>query len=66
MALARLEPEAVAEMAAGLLGSEAPGELLTLLNARAGGTPLFVEALIHSLIDADQLRKSGESWTLKH
>jgi DNA-binding CsgD family transcriptional regulator len=64
VALARLEPEAVAEMAAGLLGSEAPGELLTLLNARAGGTPLFVEELIHSLIDADQLRKSGESWIL--
>ena len=36
----RLEPEAVAELAAGMLGSEAPGELLTLLNARAGGPPL--------------------------
>ena len=60
----RLEPEAVAELAAGMLGSEAPGELLTLLNARAGGTPLFVEALIRSLIDADQLRKRGEGWTL--
>jgi predicted ATPase/DNA-binding CsgD family transcriptional regulator len=62
--LSRLEPESVAEMAAGLLGSEASGELLTLLNARAGGTPLFVEALIRSLIDADQLRKRGESWIL--
>jgi predicted ATPase len=64
VALGRLKPEAVAELAAGLLGSEATGELLTLLNARAGGTPLFVEELIRSLIDADQLRKSGESWIL--
>jgi DNA-binding CsgD family transcriptional regulator len=63
-ALARLEPEAVAELAAGMLGSNAPGELLTLLGARAGGTPLFVEALIRTLIDADQLHKLGESWTL--
>jgi predicted ATPase len=63
-ALARLEPEAVAEMAAGLLESPAPGELLALLGARAGGIPLFVEALIRTLVDADQLRKRGESWTL--
>ncbi|HEX6483041.1 MAG TPA: LuxR C-terminal-related transcriptional regulator, partial [Ktedonobacteraceae bacterium] len=62
--LARLEPEAVARLAAGMLGSEAPDELLTLLNARTGGTPLFVEALIRILVDADQLRKRGESWTL--
>jgi len=62
--LARLEPEAVAELAAGMLGSRAPGELLTLLGARAGGTPLFVEALIRTLVDADQLHKRGESWTL--
>ncbi len=63
-ALARLEPEAVAELAASMLGSNAPGELLTLLGARAGGTPLFVEALIRTLVDADQLHKRGESWTL--
>src|SRR5260370_1516262 len=63
-ALARLKPEAVAELAAGMLGSEVPGELLTLLGARAGGTPLFVEALIRTLVDADQLHKRGESWTL--
>jgi len=62
--LVRLEPEAVAELAAGMLGSSAPGELLTLLGARAGGTPLFVEALIRTLVDADQLHKRGESWTL--
>ena len=64
LAIARLGLEAVVELAAGMLGSEAPGELLTLLNARAGGTPLFVESLIRALIDADQLRKPGENWTL--
>jgi len=63
-ALARLDPKAVAELAAGLLGSSVPGELLTLLGDRAGGTPLFVEALIRTLVDADQLRQHGESWTL--
>jgi DNA-binding CsgD family transcriptional regulator len=64
VALARLEPQAVAELAAGMLGSSPPGELLALLSARAGGTPLFVEALIRNLIDAGQLRKLGQSWTL--
>ena len=44
--IARLGQEAVAELANGLLGSEAPGNLLTLLHARAGGTPLFIEACI--------------------
>jgi len=62
--LARLEPEAVAALAAGMLESPAPGDLLTLLDARAGGTPLFVEALIRTLVDAGQLRKPGEGWTL--
>ncbi|HEV7129708.1 MAG TPA: AAA family ATPase [Ktedonobacterales bacterium] len=62
--LARLEPEAVAELAAGMLGSAAPDDLLTLLDARASGTPLFVEGLIRALIDADQLRQLGEGWTL--
>src|SRR5258707_15694534 len=47
-----------------MLGRNAPGELLALLGARAGGTPLFVEALIRTLVDADQLHKRGESWTL--
>ncbi len=64
LVIARLGLEAVVELAAGTLGSEAPDELLTLLNARAGGTPLFVEALIRALIDAGQLRKLGERWTL--
>jgi predicted ATPase len=62
--LAHLEPEAVAELATNMLGSSAPGALLTLLNACAGGTPLFVEALIRTLIDAGQLRKLSEGWTL--
>src|SRR5258707_14494807 len=47
-----------------MLGRNAPGELLALLGARAGGTPLFVEALIRTLVDAYQLHKRGESWAL--
>src|SRR6266571_2298630 len=38
--IARLGQEAVAELANGLLGSEAPGNLLTLLHARAGDAAL--------------------------
>lgn len=62
--LPRLDPHAVAELATGVLGSAAPGELLTLLDARAGGTPLFVEVLIRALLDAGQLRQRGDGWTL--
>src|SRR2546421_10592891 len=54
--IARLGQEAVAELANGLLGSEAPGNLLTLLHTRAGGTPLFIEALVRALIEAGHLR----------
>lgn len=62
--ITRLGPEAVAALATGVLRSEAPGELLTLLNARGGGTPFFVEALIEALIDAGQLRQRNGGWTL--
>ncbi|HEU0000335.1 MAG TPA: BREX system ATP-binding domain-containing protein [Ktedonobacteraceae bacterium] len=62
--ITRLEPEAVAALTTGVLRGEAPGELLALLNARAGGTPLFVEALITALIDAGQLRHRDGGWTL--
>ena len=64
LVLVRLEPDAVAELASSMLGNVAPVELLALLNARAGGTPLFIEALIRSLLDAHQLRKLGENWIL--
>ena len=62
--LRRLDPSSVAELAMGLLGSEAPGELLSLLDAYAGGTPLFVEALIRACVDAGQLVHGSNGWTL--
>jgi predicted ATPase/DNA-binding CsgD family transcriptional regulator len=63
--IARLGQEAVAELANGLLGSEAPGNLLTLLQARAGGTPLFIEALVRALMEAGHLRHDDGSWVLE-
>jgi len=63
--IARLGQEAVAELVNGLLGSEAPGNLLTLLHARAGGTPLFIEALIRALIEAGHLRHDDSGWVLE-
>jgi DNA-binding CsgD family transcriptional regulator len=64
--IARLGQEAVAELANGLLGSEAPGNLLTLLHARAGGTPFFIEALVRSLMEAGHLRHGDGSWVLEN
>ena len=53
--LGRLSVEAVGEMTHALLSGDSPQELLDMLNARAGGTPLFVEAMIRGLIDAGSL-----------
>jgi DNA-binding CsgD family transcriptional regulator len=58
-----LAPRAVADMAAALLGSEGPPELTKLLNARTGGTPMFIEALINELIHK-KLLVQGDQWTL--
>jgi class 3 adenylate cyclase/DNA-binding CsgD family transcriptional regulator/tetratricopeptide (TPR) repeat protein len=58
-----LEPDGVALMAAGILGDAPPASLLEL-SARAAGTPLFVEALVHGLLDAGTLVQSEGGWTL--
>jgi DNA-binding CsgD family transcriptional regulator len=62
--LERLSRTAIAEMAAGLLGGVAPEPLLDLLEARSGGTPLFVETLLQALIEAGQLVRAVGGWTL--
>jgi DNA-binding NarL/FixJ family response regulator len=58
-----LTPRAVADMATALLAAEGPPELIDMLEARAGGTPLFIEALIKALIQS-KLLVQGEQWTL--
>ncbi|MBI2863344.1 MAG: AAA family ATPase [Chloroflexi bacterium] len=62
--LQRLSRGAVGDLARGILGDEPPSDLLALLEARAGGTPLFVEALINALIDSGYLVRDGHSWVL--
>ena len=58
-----LDPNGVAEMAAGILG-DAPPQAVLQLSARAAGTPLFVEALVRGLLDAGALVRSDSGWVL--
>jgi len=58
-----LGPDAVAELASGILG-DAPPEAVLELSIRAAGTPLFVEALVRGLLDAGTLVRSEDGWTL--
>ncbi|MGH9012048.1 MAG: ATP-binding protein, partial [Acidimicrobiia bacterium] len=62
-ALRGLDPDGVAELAAGLLGDAPPRSVLEL-SARAAGTPLFVEALIRGLLDAGALVRADGGWVL--
>ncbi|MGH7911867.1 MAG: ATP-binding protein, partial [Candidatus Dormibacteraceae bacterium] len=59
----RLSPEAVASLAGGLLGAPPPENLLRMLEIRAAGTPLFVEALLESLLESGRLREVQGVWT---
>jgi predicted ATPase len=59
-----LERDAVAALAAAVLGGEPPPSLTDLLHARAGGTPLFVTALIRALAEAGALTRGGHGWAL--
>lgn len=65
MPVSRLVAQDIASMARGLLGDELPPTLLDLLNARTGGTPLYVEALVHAFIDAGQLVRKTGRWELE-
>ncbi|MDO8671929.1 MAG: AAA family ATPase [Dehalococcoidia bacterium] len=67
MALYRLKPDASHKLIRGILGGDAPNGLLSLLDARAGGTPLFIEALIDALIQSGKLKRStgeNDGWVL--
>ncbi|MDO8671325.1 MAG: AAA family ATPase, partial [Dehalococcoidia bacterium] len=64
MVVPRLEPELVDKLVRGILEGEPPGGLSTLLDARSGGRPLFVEALVGSLIDSGGLVVGDDGWRL--
>lgn len=61
----RLPLSAVAERAAAMLGGTPPSALLSLLESRAGGIPLFVEGLIEALRQAGTLTLAAGIWTLQ-
>ena len=61
--LEALDPEAVAALVAGILGGAPPPPLLELA-AGAGGTPLFVEALVRGLVEAGGLVRTASGWTM--
>ena len=65
VALGALRPHGVAELVAGMLGSEVPGELVTMLTERTGGNPLFVQEVVHTLRDAGVLVDDGLGWRLR-
>jgi DNA-binding CsgD family transcriptional regulator/tetratricopeptide (TPR) repeat protein len=59
-----LEGDQVAELAAHLLGDDAPEQLLDLLAERARGVPLFVRGILGSLIKQGSLVHIGGRWVL--
>ena len=64
LAISRLTPESQTELVRGMLGGEAPPELIGFLDAHAAGTPLFLEAIVRSLIDAGRLARVESRWSL--
>ena len=64
MTLAPLRPDAVAKLAASLLQGQPPEALLSFLQDRAAGTPLYVTALIRGLRESGALFRAGGAWTV--
>jgi DNA-binding CsgD family transcriptional regulator/tetratricopeptide (TPR) repeat protein len=64
MTLAPLRPDAVAKLAASLLQGQPPEALLSFLQDRAAGTPLYVTALIRGLRESGDLFRAGGAWTV--
>ncbi|MDO8672796.1 MAG: AAA family ATPase, partial [Dehalococcoidia bacterium] len=65
--LPRLDPDTVASLVQSILDARAPADLLEILEFRAGGTPLFVEALMTALVDSGALIRSpskSDDWLL--
>lgn len=55
----------IATLARDLLAAEPPPDLLVILQQRSAGTPLFVEMILGTLVDAGRLRRSEHGWTLE-
>ena len=62
--LTRLDSAGVTALAARLLADTPPPPLLDLLEARAQGIPLFVDAVIASLTETGQLFRTAGAWVL--
>ncbi|MDO8669940.1 MAG: DUF2791 family P-loop domain-containing protein [Dehalococcoidia bacterium] len=60
----RLGQEALHKMVRSMLDGAAPADLITLLDARAGATPLFVEAFINALVESGNLYCTDRGWEL--
>ena len=65
LALDGLDASATAELAAGLLGSALPTELVDRLPVSTDGNPLFVRELVRMLVDDAVIRRrDGGAWEL--
>jgi len=51
-------------LAGDVLGDDPPSALVDLLTERAGGVPLFVQALVDALLDEGRLRRADGRWIL--
>ncbi|MBN1955301.1 MAG: GAF domain-containing protein [Anaerolineae bacterium] len=53
------------ELVQSMLGvKELPPGLLTHLIAQTGGNPLFIESMMHNMVEEDLLRYDGEAWQI--
>ena len=64
LTLARLDTQAVGDMAGACLDEEPPQALVELLSARGEGLPLWVEELLAGLIDREALTNRGTGWEM--
>jgi DNA-binding CsgD family transcriptional regulator/tetratricopeptide (TPR) repeat protein len=64
LTLQPLDADGVAELAGRLLGHAVSPRLLELLDARAAGVPLFVQALVRGLMEAGYLVRNEAGWEL--
>lgn len=64
--LEALDDEATADLVRSMLGvRELPAGLLERILIEAGGNPLFIESLMHSLVDEDLLFYDGSAWRVR-